>query len=223
MPFTIQQFFEVFERYNQAIFPLQFVLVLAASAIVMLVVTQKRFADEIISGMLAFLWLWAGIVYHLVFFAPVNSGAYIFGAFFIAQGVFLFHQGIIKKRLKFQLKPDFYGVLGMAFITYAVVLYPIIGALSGHIFPLSPTFGAPCPTTIFTFGLLMWTDEKLARPLLVIPLLWAFVGSLATFSFGIAEDFGLLLTALSGTFFILRRELFIPRRGFSPKKKEIFL
>jgi hypothetical protein len=216
MPFTIQQFFEVFERYNQSIFPLQFVLVLAASAIVMLVVTRRRFADEVISGMLAFLWLWAGIVYHLIFFAPVNSGAYFFGAFFIVQGIFLFQQGILKKRLKFHLKPDFYGVLGMTFITYAVVLYPIIGALSGHIFPSSPTFGAPCPTTIFTFGLLLWTDEKLARALLIIPLLWAFVGSLAMFSFGIAEDFGLLLTALIAAFFIIRRE-------FPPKKKEVFL
>ena len=205
MPFTIQQFFEVFEKYNQSIFPLQFVLVLAASAIVMLVVTRKPFADEVISGMLAFLWLWAGIVYHLIFFAPVNSGAYLFGAVFIAQGVFLVHQGIIKKRLKFHLKPDFYGVLGMAFITYAVVLYPIIGALSGHIFPSSPTFGAPCPTTIFTFGLLIWTDEKLARWLLIIPFLWAFVGSLAATSFGVYEDFGLLLTSLIGTFFIIRR------------------
>jgi hypothetical protein len=32
IPFTIEQFFQVFEKYNQAIFPMQFVLTLGAAA-----------------------------------------------------------------------------------------------------------------------------------------------------------------------------------------------
>ncbi|WP_414541485.1 DUF6064 family protein [Nostoc sp. CCY0012] len=29
-------------------------------------------------------------------------------------------------------------------------MYPLIGYALGRIFPTSPTFGVPCPTTIFT-------------------------------------------------------------------------
>ena len=41
MPFTTEQFFQVFERYNQSVFPIQIVLSLAALAAVMMVVKPK--------------------------------------------------------------------------------------------------------------------------------------------------------------------------------------
>jgi hypothetical protein len=215
MPFTAEQFFEVFGEYNQFIFPIQFVLGWAAAA-VLPAISRKPVFDEIISGILAFLWLWAGIVYHLIFFTRINSGAYLFAAMFIAQGVFFYYQGVVKNRLSFRIKPDLFGILGAAFIFYAQIIYPVIGYLLGHLFPASPTFGAPCPTTIFTFGLLMWTNRSLPLYLLIIPLLWAVVGSTATWHFGIAEDFGLPVTAAVVALFTLQQ------RGIEPRK-EAFL
>jgi hypothetical protein len=81
-------------------------------------------------------------------------------------------------------------------ILYALVVYPILGALSTHAYPSAPTFGLPCPTTIFTFGILLWTDPTPPRHLLVIPVLWAIVGTTASFTLGIAEDIGLGIAAL---------------------------
>ena len=215
MPFTAAQFFEIFEKYNQSVFPMQFILVWLASAAVLLAIGKKHFSDEIISGILAFLWLWAGIVYHLIFFTRINSGAYLFSAMFVGQGLFLFYQGIVEKRLHFHLKPDLYGVLGTILVTYALVIYPIIGVLLGRFFPAAPTFGAPCPTVIFTFGILMWTDKKFAPYLLIIPLLWAIVASTAAIRFGVTEDFGLPVAAVAATYFILQH---LPEL-----KKEAFL
>jgi hypothetical protein len=207
MPFTAEQFFEVFERYNQFIFPIQFVLVWAAAAAVLLVISRKPVSGQIISGVLAFLWLWAGVVYHLLFFTAINSGAYIFGAMFAAQSVFFFYEGVVNKRLNFRLKSDLDSLLGAGFVAYALVVYPVIGFVLGRVFPSSPTFGAPCPTTIFTLGLLLWADRHLPLYLLVLPLLWAVVGSTATWHFGIAEDFGLAATAATVALFIFRRQL----------------
>ena len=207
MPFTVEQFFEVFGRYNLIVFPMQFLLVWAAFAAVLLAIKQKRVSDEIISGILAFLWLWAGVVYHLIFFSEINSGAYLFGAMFVAQAAFFFYEGIIRKQLSFRLKPDLYGALGAGFITYALLVYPLIGFALGHVFPASPTFGLPCPTTIFTFGLLLWTCRRLPLYLVIIPLLWAVIASTAAVRFGVLEDFGLSAAAAVGTFFILRRVL----------------
>jgi hypothetical protein len=215
MPFTAEQFFEIFGRYNQFVFPMQFVLVWAAFAAILLAISRKPVSDEIISGILAFLWLWAGIIYHLIFFTAINSGAYIFAAMFIAQGIFFFNEGVVKKQLSFRLKRDFYGICGACFIAYALVVYPVIGYLLGHLFPAAPTFGAPCPTTIFTFGLLMWTRKNLPLYLFILPLLWAIVGSTVIWHFGVAEDFGLPVAATVVA-------LFIFQRGFEPRK-EVYL
>ena len=214
LPFTAEQFFEIFEKYNQSVFPMQFILVWMASASVLLAISKKRFSDEIITGILAFLWLWAGIVYHLVFFTRINSGAYLFSAMFIAQGLLFLYQGMTLKRLNFHLKPDIYGVLGTIFMTYALVVYPVIGVSLGHVFPAAPTFGAPCPLVIFTFGILMWTDKKFAPYLLIIPLLWAIIGSTAAFRFGVTEDFGMTVTAGAATYFILHHLLELKKEAF---------
>src|SRR5688572_8331617 len=101
MPFTPEQFFQVFERYNQAVFPMQIVLSLAALAAVMMVVKPKEFCDEIPSGLLGFFWLWTGVVYHLIFFTEINAAAYIFGAAFVFQGLLFLYEGLLKKRLRF--------------------------------------------------------------------------------------------------------------------------
>ncbi len=64
MPFTTEQFIRVFEKYNQTIFPMQFALILVGIVAVGLAVSRKPFANKTISGLLGFLWLWTGIIYH---------------------------------------------------------------------------------------------------------------------------------------------------------------
>lgn len=212
MPFTSEQFFQVFEKYNQAIFPMQFALVWAAAAAVILAIRRRAFSDQIIAGLLAFLWLWTGVVYHLIFFAEINPAANLFGVVFIVQGLLFFHQGVLKERLSFRFESDFFGILGAILTVYALVFYPVAGAAMGRYFPAAPTFGAPCPMVIFTFGLLLWTNKNLAPSLLIIPILWGIVGSSAAVAFGVKEDFGLSLAGIAGLIFIIRRD-------FSPRKE----
>lgn len=94
----------------------------------------------------------------------------------------------------------------------ALVGYPIVGFLVGHRYPAAPTFGVPCPTTIFTLGLLLWSTGPLARRLTVVPVLWAIVGTSAAVNLGMTEDLGLFVAALCAVLFI-----FAPaRRGGFP-------
>ena len=67
-------------------------------------------------------------------------------------------------------------------------------------------FGAPCPVTIFTIGLLWLARPPVRWFLIVVPVLWATVGSSAAFSLGIREDLGLLVAGLSGLI------MFVPSR-----------
>jgi uncharacterized membrane protein HdeD (DUF308 family) len=207
IPFTTEQFFWVFEKYNQAIFPMQVVLILVAIASVTLAANPKPSANKTISVLLGFLWLWAGVVYHLTFFTEISPPAYFFGVLFVFQGLLFLYEGVVRNRLSFRASRRLNGILGAILIVYALAIYPLIGYALGRIFPTSPTFGVPCPTTIFTFGLLLLTDKKVPLNLLIIPVLWSLVGTSAALSFGIKEDFGLLVAAMLGTASIIWRNL----------------
>lgn len=81
---------------------------------------------------------------------------------------------------------------------YALILYPLLGHLLGHRYPALPTFGLPCPTTIFTLGLLLFAAPPLPRSAFVVPVLWAGVGSIAAFKLGVLQDLGLMVAGLIG-------------------------
>lgn len=204
-PFTVEQFLEVFRSYNEAVWPMQVFLYLFGVVIVALSIKKTHSSYKIITLVLAFLWLWMGIVYHLLYFSSINKAAYLFGAAFILQGFLIFYIGIIKKSLSFHFKTDIYGIVGAVFILYAIIIYPLVGYSLGHIYPASPTFGLPCPTTIFTFGVFLLSEKKVPWILVLIPFLWAIIGSTAVFVLGIKEDAGLLISAIITTTMVLSR------------------
>lgn len=80
-------------------------------------------------------------------------------------------------------------------IVYALIIYPLLGSLAGHSFPRNPTFGLPCPTTIFTLGILLYY-QKLTVKLFIIPVIWSAIGFTAALKLGIYEDTGLIMSAL---------------------------
>ena len=205
VPFTVEQFMEVFKNYNTAVFPMPVIFYLIGIAAIYFAVNKYIWSDKIITIILALLWLWMGIVYHLIFFTTINKAAYLFGALYIIQGVLLAYFTFLNNRLSFNFHPDIYGLTGSALIVFAMIIYPVIGYFSGHVYPSSPTFGLPCPTTIFTLGLLLWTDKKCPPIILVIPFLWSILGFSAAVSLGVYEDIGLLIAGLVAASMILIR------------------
>lgn len=87
---------------------------------------------------------------------------------------------------------------GVALIVFALVVYPVWSAYAGHSYPATPTFGLPCPTTIFTIGVLAFAVPPYPRSPLVAPVLWCFVGAQAAFLLGVQPDLGLVAAALVG-------------------------
>lgn len=206
VPFTTEQFLSVFEKYNLSVWPMQIVLVLIAILAIILSIRKINRSDNIIGIVLGFFWLWIGIVYHLAFFTSINKAAYFFGALFIIQGLLFLFAGGMKSRLSFKLRPNPYGIVGSLFILYALVIYPCLGYSFGHVYPKNPTFGLPCPTTIFTFGLLLWTDKNVPKYVLAIPLIWSIIGFGAALSLGVREDYGLLIAGILGSVLIIIRD-----------------
>jgi hypothetical protein len=203
LPFTTEQFLDNFKNYNLAIWPIQIGFYLLAAIAVYLILRKGRGSGKVVSAILSFFWLWMGIAYHLIYFTAINKAAFLFGAIFILQGLIFLYVGIIKNNLSFKLKPDFNGITGAILVLFALVVYPILGYGLGHAYPSSPTFGLPCPTTIFTFGILLWIDKKFPIAIVVIPFLWSIIGFTAAFSLGITEDIALLVSGLAACILLI--------------------
>lgn len=195
MPFTTDQFFEVFARYNQAIFPWQVVAILAGVLAVALLRWNTRQATAAVLLMLAAMWLVNGIGYHWLFFASINPIARLFAAVFVAQALLLIWAALARPDLRLTSGNDLVSILGLACIGFAVLIYPALGWLAGHNYPAVPMLGvAPCPTTIFTIGILLQGQWREVRWLLVIPGFWAALGGSATVALGVPQDIGLIAT-----------------------------
>lgn len=204
-PFTAEQFLEVMAQYNQAVWPAQVGLLLVGVVLVGLAVRSRPGGGRWIAAGLALLWAWMAVAYHWLFFTRINPAAWLFGGLFLLQALLFLFAGAARRRLAFGFRGDVGGVAGAVFLAYALVIYPVIGALAGHGFPTGPTFGLPCPTTIATFGLLLWAARPVPWWLLLVPLLWSAVGGSAAFLFGIPEDYALPVAGVVGTAMILAR------------------
>lgn len=205
-PFTAEQFIRVFHNYNLAVWPMQIIFYLLAISLIYLVIIKTSFSDKGINITLLFFWLWMGIVYHLVFFSVINNAAYFFGIVFVIQALLFLYYGVFLSKITYNFRPDIYGLTGAFFILFALLIYPLLGFLAGRSYSDSPTFGLPCPTTIFTLGLFLWTDKKLPLPILIIPFLWSIIGTMAALNFGIKEDFGVLISGIVLSSLILNRD-----------------
>ena len=192
LPFTKEAFFAVFQRYNEGIWPMQVVLTIAALAGIALLFSSRAGASRAIALLLAFFWAWMAIAYHFAFFSAINPAAWLFGMAFLLGCLAFIGHGVTRADLIFRPTAGVRGIAGATLIVFALVLYPAIGYLLGHCYPAAPTFGLPCPTTIFTLGMLLFAVHPVPGWVLVVPLLWAAVGSLAAFQLGVLEDLALL-------------------------------
>lgn len=205
IPFTAEQFLDVFARYNVAVWPAQIVLYAFALSAIGLALQRSSDFSRSIACLLSVLWLWSGIVYHLIFFSRVNGAAYIFGGLFIFQSCLFIYAGVWKRNLLFGFSRTSYEIIGMLFFIYALLIYPVLSYKFGHRYPMAPTFGVPCPATIFTFGMFLWTRRNVPLYLMVIPLLWSLIGLSAALSMGMKEDFGLVVAGVTSFLLIARR------------------
>src|SRR5579884_781307 len=196
LPFTVEQFLGVFARYNEAIWPAQVVAYVLGLAAVSLALRRQPYSDRAITGVLALFWVFVGAVYQATFFAAINPIAVAFGVLFLIEALVLGWAGVLHDWLAFTPDRSPRSLAGGFFVLYALLIYPLLGLAFGHVYPEAPVFGvAPCPMVIFTFGMLMWTDARMPKWVLVVPLLWAVLGLSAATTLGMREDLGLIAAA----------------------------
>ncbi|CAG0944856.1 hypothetical protein ANRL1_01983 [Anaerolineae bacterium] len=167
-------------------------------------IKRTRHSDRLIAAILAFFWLWIGLRFWLPFSVSTPT-FYAIAALFIIQGS-LFLVEAVKPSMAYRIGTDVYSLTGVVLILYAMVGFPIGAYLVGHIYPQMGMVGMfPCPTVLFTCGLLLCANSKVQKYMLIIPLLWGFAGVYWT-TVGLVEGAGVVVGAVVATAMIVYRD-----------------
>jgi hypothetical protein len=213
LPFTRDQFLDVFAAYNATLWPGAVALWLGSAVMAaLLLASRRRPTDRLVSGLLAFHWAWSAVAYHIVFFTRINTAAWLFGGLFLVQTGMFVWLGVVRGRLRFVPQHPAWMAIAWALVVYALV-YPAINAVQHGTWLNIPTFGVPCPTTIFSAGLLILAVPR-SWALAIIPIIWSVVGGSAAFSLGVRADYALPIAGL-----VLAASLF-QRTGDAPMIRE---
>jgi hypothetical protein len=88
-------------------------------------------------------------------------------------------------------------------VAYSLV-YPAINAAQHLSVSRIPTFGVPCPTTIFTAGFLMLAAPR-SWPLAIIPVIWSLVAGSAAVLLDVRADYALPIAGIALAIFSMQR------------------
>lgn len=192
LPFTSEQFLDVFTAYNTALSPFALLLWLISFALVVRLLWTGRPLGTSVALLLAVHWAWSGVAYHVGFFAEINPAARLFGALFLIQAVLFLWWGVVRRELWFTWRRSPRHVVAAIVLVYAL-LYPLAVIASGHRYPAMPTFGVPCPTAILTIGFLLVMETGPRWSIAAIPLVWTMIGGSAAVLLDMPPDVALLI------------------------------
>lgn len=195
LPFSHDQFLEVFARYNEAFWPVAVGLWIATAA-ALVEILRRDGGGRFVGTVLAITWAWSGIVYHAWYFTRINPAAWLFGMLFIAEAVLIAWYAVLDRRLRFRRSGAPRRVLGLALAAYALA-YPGVVTLEGLVFPRAPTFGVPCPTVIATIGFFIAAEDPVPFALAIVPILWSLLGGSAAFVLGVRADLVLFAAGIA--------------------------
>lgn len=195
LPFTKEQFFDLFAAYNARVWPVLIALWIASVVVSVLLVSSRRPPNRSISALLAAHWAWSALAYHAAFFTRINSAAWMFATLFLVQAALFVRVGIVQRRLSFAPWRNKWAPVAWLFVAYSLV-YPAINAVQHLSVSRIPAFGVPCPTTIFTIGLLMLAAPR-SWLLSTIPVIWSFVAGSAAILLGVRADYALPIAGVA--------------------------
>jgi hypothetical protein len=193
VPFTPQQFLDVFGAYNSTAWPVVIALWLVTFAFgVRLVRGQAQ--SVALSALAAAHWAWSGLVYHALFFTDINPAAWLFAGVFLLEAFGFVWFGMVRRTLVFDWgRTPRHAVAGALFV-YSLA-YPFLVLASGHDVPRAPLFAVPCPTMLFTAALLLTAVRPAPVLVFLIPVMWGAIGGTAAVALGVTPDLMLFVAA----------------------------
>ena len=124
LPFTQEQFFDLFAAYNVALWPVLLALWITSVVASVLLLSSRRPPSRWISALLTGHWIWSALAYHVAFFTTINPVAWAFAALFLVQAALVFRSGVVQGRLSFVPLRNGWAPVAWGLIAYSLA-YPV--------------------------------------------------------------------------------------------------
>ena len=186
LPFSESAFLDAFAAYNRTLWPVA-VALWTATLVAAIQLARGKVAASTLAALLVVHWAWSGIAYHAVFFTRINPAAWSFAGLFLVQAAAIAWFGLVRRRFRFDMGRAPRHYVGGVFVV-AALMYPALVLAAGHHLPRAPTFGLPCPTTLFTAGMLLAAAPPVPRSVVVVPILWSVIGGSAALVLSVTPD-----------------------------------
>ncbi len=175
--FSPRTYWRLFERQNEALWPLPLVTLGAGIAVLALAGLRPAHCLRWTAAILGILWAWVAWSFLWQVYAAINWAAAYVAPLFALQAALLFAAAW---RAPPAAQPrSARSLTGLALIATAVLLYPALAPLLGRPWAGAEIFGmAPDPTAIATLGFVLMLRGRWPMTLLPIPLLWCVTSGL---------------------------------------------
>lgn len=178
MAMTPEVWFRLFERLNSGLWPWQ---LLAPVLLLGAVAALRRGQSRLAGILLGLCWVWVALAFHFSLYAEVSPAGLWLGWAFLLQALLLVCVGWLG-RLVWSSGPR--AIAGMVLLGFAVLVYPLLGPLTGRSWlGLEVPGTAPEPTLMATLALLLVTP-RLPWLLVPIPVLAGLLGALTWWAMG---------------------------------------
>lgn len=182
--FSPATYWRLFERYNEAIWPLQIGAAALGLALFALLLRRPAVADRAVPLLLAFAWAWVAYAFLYERYATINWAAVYFAAGFAAQAALLLALAL-GGGLRFEDERGARRAIGLAILAFGIFLQPFVGPLLGRSWSMLELFGlTPDPTVVATLGVLLAARGRARWLAFIIPLIWCAVEGLTLLAMG---------------------------------------
>jgi hypothetical protein len=173
-------YFRQIETYNNALWPLQLMMLLVGIGLVWLLLRPRQNDRRIVAIVLAALWLFVGWAYLWSRLSSINWAATYAACGFAVQAILMIVIYVMPSKNR---APLLNGVSGPVVAAVAVLLYPGLSLIAGRGLGTSEVFGImPDPTAIATIGFLASARQRYDFVLFVIPTLWCIISSVTLYA-----------------------------------------
>jgi hypothetical protein len=197
--FSPRTYYRLLERHNEALWPAH-LLTLGLGVVVGGLLLRPSVAQgRVVSAILALVWAWTAWTFVWSRYATINWAAKYFVVLFGVEVMLLAWTGVVKGGLRFRLRRDGAGWVGLALFVVCLAGYPLLAPLAGRDWAQAEVFGiAPDPTVAATLGLVLLVEGSPRWSLLVAPVLWCVIAGATLVAMGSPEAWIVLSAALLG-------------------------
>ncbi len=172
--FSPRTYYRLFEIYNTAIWPGQFLALAVGAVIAALLMLVRPWRDRVILVLLGACWLWVACAFLFKRYASINWAATYFAVAFAIEALLIIGTAVFSRPVsEIRSAPNWPDRIGVTLFLFALAIQPLIGPVAGRSWSQLEIFGvAPDPTVIGTLGLLLIMRGGMRGIWFAIPIIW---------------------------------------------------